>query len=150
LLNRKIRQKLAKGRKQLIVFYFSLLVAVNITLFFCIGLLPNIHNKRSIKKSKDISLEEKLHILSLAQFGIKNSEIALKVGRSICSIQRVIKAQKGLAENTPPPPLVKRSGRPRKITKSMMEMLRLFVSCSPFKTGREIKQELYGFGDISV
>jgi hypothetical protein len=58
------------------------------------------------------------------------------VGRNIRSFQRVIK--------------VKRSGCPRKITKRMMERLRLFVSCKPFNTGREIKQELVGFGDISL
>jgi hypothetical protein len=72
------------------------------------------------------------------------------VGRNIRSIQRVIKAQKGLAANAPPPTPVKRSGRPRKITKRLMERLRLFVSCNPFKTGQETKQELVGFDDISV
>jgi hypothetical protein len=65
-----------------------------------------------MRKSKDISVEEKLHILSLAQLGIKNAEIALKLGRNIFSIQRAIKAQKGLAANRPPPPSVKMPGCP--------------------------------------
>jgi len=103
-----------------------------------------------MKKKKDVSIEEKLHILSLAQFGIKNAAIAVHLGRNIRTIQRVIKAQKGVPANTPPPPPVKRSGRPRKITERMKERLRLFVSRAPFKTAREIKQELAGFGDISV
>jgi hypothetical protein len=32
----------------------------------------------------------------------------------------------------------------------MKERRRLFVSSTPFKTAREITQELAGFGDISV
>jgi hypothetical protein len=70
------------------------------------------NNKRAIKIIKDISVEEKLYILSLAQFRIKNAEIAVKLGRNIFSIQRAIKAQKGLAANTPPPPPVKSFGCP--------------------------------------
>jgi hypothetical protein len=34
----------------------------------------------------------------------------VKLGRNIFSIQRAVKAQKGIATNTPPPPPVKRSG----------------------------------------
>ncbi len=67
-----------------------------------------------MKKKKDVSIEEKLHILSLAQFGIKNAAIAVHLGRNIRTFQRVIKAQKGVPANTPPPPPVKRSGGPIK------------------------------------
>jgi hypothetical protein len=48
------------------------------------------NNKRAIKNIKDISVEEKLHILRLAQFRIKNAEIAVQLGRNIFSIQRAI------------------------------------------------------------
>jgi hypothetical protein len=46
-----------------------------------------------INKKKNISLEEKLHIPLVAQFGIKNTAIAVQLGRNICTIQRDIKAQ---------------------------------------------------------
>jgi hypothetical protein len=65
-----------------------------------------------MKTFKDISVEGKLHILSLAQLGIKNTEIAVKLGRNIFSIQRAINPRMGLAANRPPPPPMKRSGCP--------------------------------------
>jgi hypothetical protein len=93
-------------------FSFSLPAPVNITSFLRISFSEKIINKNAMKKSKDISVEEKLHILCMAQLGIKNADIALKLVRNIFSIQRAIKAQKGLAANTPPLPPVKRPGCP--------------------------------------
>jgi hypothetical protein len=55
-------------------------------------------------KKKDISSEEKLHIISLAEIGGKSSNIAKKLGCNIRTIQRILKAQKRLPVNTPPPP----------------------------------------------
>jgi hypothetical protein len=65
-----------------------------------------------MKTFKGNSIEEKLHILSLARLGIKNPEISVELGRNIFSIQRAFNPQKGLAANMPPPPPVKRSGCP--------------------------------------
>jgi hypothetical protein len=57
-----------------------------------------------IMKKKDASSEEKLHIISLAEIGGKNSDIAKKLGCNIRTIQRILKGQKRLLVNTPPPP----------------------------------------------
>jgi hypothetical protein len=101
-----------EGRGMADSFSSSLQAPVNITSFLRISFSAKINNKSVMKKSKDISVEEKLYILSLAQLGIKNAEIALKLGRNIFSIQRAIKAQKGLTAIAPPPPPVKRPGCP--------------------------------------
>jgi hypothetical protein len=53
----------------------------------------------------------------LADAGVKNSEIAKKMGHNIQTIQRVIKAQRKLLANTLPLLPVKRSGHPRRLMK---------------------------------
>jgi hypothetical protein len=82
------------------------------TSFLRISFSYKINNKSAIKNIKLKKVEEKLNILSLAQFRIKNTEIAVKLDRNIFSIQRAIMAQKGLASNMPPPPPVKSFGCP--------------------------------------
>jgi hypothetical protein len=49
---------------------------------------------------KGISFKEKLHIISLAETGVKNSNITKKLGCPVRLIQRVIKAQKRLPANS--------------------------------------------------
>jgi transposase len=101
-------------------------------------------------RKTDISREEKLRIKYLSETGAKNADIAAKLGRNIRSIQRVLRSLKSLLEDTLPPPPVKRSGRRTKLDTKKMNRLRSFVLRFPFKTAREVKQELLGFNEISV
>jgi transposase len=86
----------------------------------------------------------------LAATGVKNAEIAAKLGRNIRSVQRILRSLKSLPEDELPPPPMKRCGRPKKLTSKKMNRLRSFVSRYPFKTALEVKQELAGFNNISV
>jgi transposase len=112
--------------------------------------LPKIGYETAMPRKKQISSEEKLQVRCWAEAGISTAEIAKRLGRHIRSIQKVIVALKKVPANMPPPPPGKRSGRPKLVSYRMMERLRLFISRNPFKTAREVKQELLGFDNISV
>jgi hypothetical protein len=138
-LTQKAGRKRGEGGQQLTVVYHLSAGNCQSCVTFRRQLFAKFHLQK-MKEKKDVSFEEKLHILSLAEVCVKNSDIAKKLGQNIRTIQRIIKAQKRLPPNTPPPktpppPSVKRSGRGRKVTDRMMERLILFVSRNPFKTG---------------
>lgn len=90
---------------------------------------------------KSFSVEEKSRALAWAAIGISTKEIALRMGRSQRSVQRLILAARDLPTNTIP----KRkagSGRPWTISKSDMRILKRHVIAYPTITAARIKIEL--------
>jgi hypothetical protein len=98
---------------------------------FAVIFLPKSSYKTAMPPKKQISSEEKLQIRCWAEAGISTAEIAKRLGRHIRSIQKVIVALKKVPANMPPPPPVKRPGRPKLVSYRMIERLRLFITRNP-------------------
>lgn len=101
-------------------------------------------------RKKDISLEEKTRIVCWAQEGVKTTEIAARLGRHPAAVRKHLAVLRKQPENAPPPPPKHKSGRPSKATAVMKESLRREVLNCPFKTARELKNDVPGWSDISV
>jgi hypothetical protein len=101
-------------------------------------------------RKRDISIEEKIKIGCWADEGVKTAEIAARLGRHPAAIRKHIAILKKMPKNPPPTPTTKRKGRISKITIRMKDRLRTFASRHPFKSARELKNEVMGWGNISV
>jgi transposase len=86
----------------------------------------------------------------LAQEGIKTAEIAARLGRHPAAVRKHIAAFKKLPPTTPPFSFKKRPGPKSKIDIRMKDRLRRYVSQFPFKTAKELKNEVGGWSNISV
>lgn len=101
-------------------------------------------------RKKDISVEEKAKIMCWQQEGVKTSEIAERLGRHPSVIRKHVALLKDLPPMTSPPPPKPRPGPKRKISNIMKIRLKMFVMRYPFKTARELKNEVAGWSKISV
>ena len=81
---------------------------------------------------------------------MSTKEIALKLGRSEVGVRQQVRRLKSLPPKSPLLPPKVTQGRPAVTSKEQDERLRRYVLRNPFKTAREIKNELPGWSDISV
>jgi hypothetical protein len=82
--------------------------------------------------------------------GVTPEEIAERLQRNVKPVRKAIAANRNLPVHQKPPPPKKRSGRPR-ITSAVQEnRLRQYLTVHPFKTAKELKNEVAGWSHISV
>jgi hypothetical protein len=81
---------------------------------------------------------------------VKTSEIAARLGRAERAIRKHVAVLKKLPPIVPPPSSKSRTGRKGKVTVRMIERLKIYVTRNPFKTARELKNEVFGWEDILV
>ena len=101
-------------------------------------------------RGKQFDVGEKTIIMTLFTEGVAPKEIAMRLKRNTAAVRKVITAYRDLPAFTSPPPPKKRSGRPRMMTAKKEERLRKFLLRNPFKTAKEVKAELPGWGNASV
>jgi hypothetical protein len=107
-------------------------------------------SQTAMGRKSDISLEEKIKIGCWVDEGIITAEIAARLGRHPAAIRKHIAVFKKMPKNALPTPTTKRKGRISKISVRMKERLMIFASRQPFKSARELKNKVMGWGDISV
>lgn len=100
--------------------------------------------------ARQYDMVEKTKIMMLYKQGISVTEIAYQLGRSTRNVRRVAKALKDLPVDASPPPAKKRSGRPRKTDNRQDERLRRHVLRFPFKSAKQVKNEVPGFQNVTV
>jgi hypothetical protein len=98
--------------------------------------------KSVMSPSKEISFEEKVRIQHLFRLGIAAKDIAKKLGRHPASIQKHIAVFKSRPPDELPPPPIKRSGGKRLSNGRLDNRLRHYVQQFPFKTSKELKNEV--------
>jgi transposase len=101
-------------------------------------------------RGRQLSIEEKTKIMCWGGEGIKAKEIASRLGRTERAIYVHLRALKELPPKATPPPPRGRSGRPSKTTTIQDIRLKNYVQKNPFKSARQLKNEVPGWGDISV
>jgi len=101
-------------------------------------------------RGKHFDVGEKTTIMTLFTEGVAPKEIAMRLKRNTAAVRKVIAANRDLPAFTSPPPPKKRTGRPRMMTAKKEERLRKFLLRNPFKTAKEVKAELPGWGNASV
>ncbi len=89
-------------------------------------------------------------IMCWAAAGTTTKEIAARLGRSERATRTHIAALKNLPVNSSPPPTAARSGRPSKTSTTQDRRLKSYVEQNPFKSARQLKKEVAGWGDVSV
>ena len=101
-------------------------------------------------RKKDLSIEEKAKATSWREVGMKTSEIAARLGRHPSAIRKLLALKRDQAAMASPPPLPSRTGPKPKISTIMKTRLNSYVMKNPFKTARELKNEVGGWSHISV
>lgn len=101
-------------------------------------------------KSKDVLFGEKLTIRYWYELGTSTNEIAAKLGRHPATIRKHIAKIRTLAADDLPPPPVKRTGRKKISNDRLDRRLKTYVQQFPFKTAKELKNEVPGWEDMQV
>ncbi len=99
---------------------------------------------------KRFSLEELTSIKCWLQFGVKTKEIAARLGRSERGVRRQVSRLKSLPPKASPLPPKATTGRPTATSTVQDERLKRYVLKNPFKSARELKNEVPGWSDVSV
>jgi transposase len=99
---------------------------------------------------KRFSLEELTSIKCWLQCGVKTKEMAARLGRSERGVRRQVRRLKSLPPNASPLPPKASTGRPTATSKAQDERLRRYALKNPFKSARELKNEVPGWSNISV
>jgi transposase len=99
---------------------------------------------------KRFSLEELTSIKCWLQFGVKTKEIAARLGRSERSVRRQFSRLRSLPPKASPLPPKATTGRPTATSTIQDERLKRYVLKNPFKSARELKNEVPGWSDVSV
>jgi hypothetical protein len=86
----------------------------------------------------------------LGEIRIKSKEIAARLGRRERAVWIHFSVFKKLPPNGSPPPPKARSGRPSKTSKAQDQRLKAYVEKYPFKSARQLKNEVVGCADFSV
>jgi hypothetical protein len=102
-----------------------------------------------MKKKKDISIEEKLHIPLVAQFETKNAAIAVQLGRIFVQFREISRPRRGCRR------IRRRRRRWRGLAAPLSHWkdegkAEAFCFMHTIKNCMRNQQELAGFGDISV
>jgi hypothetical protein len=100
--------------------------------------------------AKQFDVAEKSIIMALFRERVAAKEIANRLKRNAAAVRKVIAANRDLKVYSTPPLPKKRSGRPRITTSREDERLCQYVLRNPFKTAKEIKNEMPGWRDASV
>ncbi len=111
---------------------------------------PFFGHQKAMGRKKDISPEEKAKVIAWLQEGMKTTEVAACLSHAPSAIRKHIAVLKTLPLTAPPPPAKKRTDRKRKVTTNMKVRMGLFVKRNPFKTARELRNEVFGWSKISV
>jgi transposase len=101
-------------------------------------------------KGKQFSTEEKSKIMCWGEIGIKSKEIAARLGRRERAVWIHLSVLKKLPPNGSLLPPKARSGRPSKTSKAQDKRLKAYVEKYPFKSARQLKNEVVGWADVSV
>lgn len=104
----------------------------------------------TMPKGRQFDVAEKTKVMAMFREGVAPKDIAARLKREVSTVRKVIRDNKELPVDATPPPAKKRSGRPSLSTSKKQERLRRFVHRFPFKTAREIKEEVAGFANVSV
>jgi transposase len=100
--------------------------------------------------TKEISFGEKVNIKHWFEQGMSTKEIATKLGRHLASIRKHVAVIKTLPPTDLPPPPMKRSGRKKLSDDRLEKRLRQYVMQFPFKTAKELKNEVPGWENMTV
>jgi hypothetical protein len=106
--------------------------------------------KSAMPRSKEISFKEKGRIQHLFHLGITAKDVAMKLDHHPASIRKHIAVFKSLPPDKLPPPRTKRSGKKRLSNDRLDNRLRHYVHQFPFKTAKELKNEVPGWENMSV
>ncbi len=104
-------------------------------------------------REKRFSLEELTSIKCWLQFGVKMKEITARLGHSERSVRRQIRRLKCLLQNASPLPPKASTWHPTTISMTQDERLTRYVRYvlkKPFKSARELKNEVHGWSNVSV
>jgi transposase len=101
-------------------------------------------------KKKNFSLEELTSLKCRLQFGMKTMEIAARLGRSEVGVRLHVRRLKSLPPNASPLPLKFTHGRPAATSMIQDERLKRYVLKNPFKSARELKNEVPGWSNVSA
>ncbi len=101
-------------------------------------------------KSKDMSIENKAKMMCWAAEKISTKEIAARLGVHPSTIRRHLAVLSELPPTASPPANKPRSYRPRITTFVQETRLRNYALRHPFKTARELKKEVAGWGNKQV
>ncbi len=77
--------------------------------------------------------------------GASTTEIAAHLGRAVSAVRKQIAILKTLPPTTSPSALRTRKGRISKITMYMKDRLWRYVNALPFKTAKQLKNEVFGW-----
>jgi hypothetical protein len=112
--------------------------------------LPKKAYHTAVGKVKQLSLEEKTKIMCWAAEGVKTKHITTRLGRSERAIRMHLSVLKSLLPNAMLP-LLKVRSRSSSKTNFLQELrLKKYVKKFPFKSSRELKNEVQGWRDVSV
>ncbi len=104
----------------------------------------------AMPRRKQFDLVEKTKILLWFHEGVTPKEIAERLQRNVKAVRKIIAANKDLLVHQKPPPPKKRYGRPRMTTAVQENRLRRYLTAHPFKTAKELKNEVAGWSHVSV
>jgi len=82
--------------------------------------------------------------------GVDAKTIGERLGRNVAAIRKHIAKMRSLSLSSPPPRPVFSPGRPEALSLHQLSILRKFISKNPFKTAKEIKEELPAFAAVHV
>jgi hypothetical protein len=101
-------------------------------------------------QKKDITIEEKVTIRTLMHSGASTAEITAHLGRAVSAVRKQIAILKTLPPSLSPSVLRTRKGRIPKIAMYMKDRMRRYVNAHPFKTAKQLKNEVFGWSNVSV
>lgn len=107
--------------------------------------MPSHSKEKNLKKLK---IEEKASILAWAKEGISATEIAARLGRHKSSVTRLI-ARAETLEVDSIPARQQGSGRPRKVTPTILEILKRQITKYPAMTAMDLKESLPELSELS-
>ena len=105
-------------------------------------------NKNKACAVKKLEIEEKAAILALREEGMSSERIASKFGRHRSSIDRLINRSKA-SGNVGTPGRKEGSGRPRKVSQALQDMVKRHIDKYPHSTAGDLKEALPELGDIT-
>ena len=105
-------------------------------------------NKNKTCAVKKLQIEEKAAILALRDEGMSSEQIASKFGRHRSSIDRLINRSKAMG-NIAIPSRQEGSGRPRKVSQALQDMVKRHIDKYPHSTAGDLKEALPELRDVS-
>lgn len=101
-------------------------------------------------RAKRFTAIELSQIKAWSEEGVAATVIAERLGRHHTAIRKHLAVLRSLPLASPPPKPRFSPGRPSKLSEKKLHRLKQFISQHPFKTAKEVKQEVAGFADVHV